>query len=434
MSSKVSSLGRLPAQPVPPFTYGADPELFLEADGQIIGSEKVIPKEGLAYSGEVAGKDVNPFVVRDGVQVEVHPAPAHCRVQVGGSLGQTFASLAMKIEQENVRRAALKVPLPPVKACWRSVITVSPAEMDSLTDDSKKFGCQESLNIYGDNPNLAEVNAESYPFRAAGGHIHIGLGAVWADPEAYAKVQEKTQQLNQRLWEYNLPRDKYDKVYAEYKAYIASDEYKHAARTRPPFEKYPADDFIRLMDIFVGNTGVLLDRDELAAERRRYYGRAGEYRTPAHGYEYRVLSNWWARSYQMASFVWGMTRLAGAVLFNNNTFKRDFYDKLMEDIDIDRVRRAINENNLILAKANWKTVRKFINKHVTDLTNPASSHILPLGPNVLDDFEHFLEKGIEHWFPVEQDWLANWSRAQGPGWEMFLTTTVAQDRAKKKEV
>jgi len=47
---------------------------------------------------------------------------------------------------------------------------------------------------------------------------------------------------------------------------------------------------VRLLDIFLGCASVIFDKDETGLARRKLYGKSAEYREPAYGIEYRVLS------------------------------------------------------------------------------------------------------------------------------------------------
>ena len=71
---------------------------------------------------------------------------------------------------------------------------------------------------------------------------------------------------------------------------------------------------VKILDIVVGNTCVIMDRAPSQVERRKVYGRAGEYRLPAHGIEYRTLSNFWLRSYQLTHLVFSLARFAINIL------------------------------------------------------------------------------------------------------------------------
>ena len=74
-------------QPVS-ITYGADPEGFFMKDGKVIGSDKILPEEGLRLSPYTS-----PVVVRDGVQFELNPMACTNPMGVAGSLAVSFSLL-----------------------------------------------------------------------------------------------------------------------------------------------------------------------------------------------------------------------------------------------------------------------------------------------------------------------------------------------------
>jgi hypothetical protein len=76
--------------------------------------------------------------------------------------------------------------------------------------------------------------------------------------------------------------------------------------------------------------------------RRRYYGRAGEYRTPDYGFEYRVLSNAWLQDFTVYNLIYEMARrVIGAVVYDNRLFRWD--------ADPDETRECINNCDVELA-------------------------------------------------------------------------------------
>ena len=97
-----------------------------------------------------------------------------------------------------------------------TMVEVDKAELDSLSEASRRLGCGPSLNAHDKTASI-NVDASTYLKRSAGGHIH--LGGV-----------------------HNYPY-------------------------------YTPDHLATLMDIIVGNTCVMIDRDPNAAERRKVYGR-----------------------------------------------------------------------------------------------------------------------------------------------------------------
>ena len=254
------------------------------------------------------------------------------------------------------------------------------AKLAALSDKARSFGCAPSKNI---NPfterMVKKIAPKSYLWRSAGGHIHLGCKL---DPERVVAV----------------------------------------------------------MDILLGNTCVLLDRDPLNKKRREVYGRAGEYRTPAHGLEYRTLSPFWMRNYQLMSFVMRMARSCASVVQSSTdvvgtfgTVKAGWYEaRLLELVDMKKIHQAINENNFDLAMENFQQVKVWLREihkesgYFCDMTTPAQ----------MANFEFFVkmigEKGLEYWFPQEpvEAWTDRGMR--GGGWEEFINHTVKRKREQVK--
>ena len=345
-------------------SFGADPEFFFTKGKEVIGSEKIL-------KGDIEARDEynTPYgkVIIDGVQAELNPAPSSCREAFATNLSQCFrevANLTKKDKNLNVS--------------FTQVVTVGKKEFDSLSDDSKKFGCAESQNVYNKKSSIT-VDPNVYRKRSAGGHIHMGANAG----SPLRKVLETT------------------------------------------------DVLIPIMDLIVGNTCVLIDRNPDNKERRKNYGRAGEFRVQPHGMEYRTLSNFWLQSYQLMSFVMGLSRLAVSIVADSNTDSygrgdktEDFAKNLLKLVDRKKVEEAINNNNFVLAYSNFIKIQKYLFDIVGTNTNN-----FPLNSENVDDFKYFIKKGVNHWF--KQDPLEHWLRPPiGNGWENFLHTTVHQKRTR----
>lgn len=361
-------------------SHGCDPELFFAHEGNVVGAEKIIPEEGLK-SGYVTssvgmsydeGDEPETNIVLDGVQVELNPKPYMCRAHLGNEIASCFRTL----------RDHLKV-MNGVKISFSSVVEVTQQELDSLSDKSKALGCAPSKNIH-DKKATIRVDPNTYTTRSAAGHLHFGL---------------------------------------------------------PDWMRPNADRLVRICDIVIGNTCVIIDRDPLAAKRREVYGRCGEYRTPPHGMEYRTLSNFWLRSYPLASFVWGLQRLVTGIMSITLRDQKEGYTdawylhkavpqwdaegELLRLVDYEAVARAINTNDLDLAKANYKAIKPFIEKHVPELD-------CGLQYNLVEQFDHFIkridEEGIGYWFP--DDPMSHWcglENGHDRGWESFLEDRVSED-------
>lgn len=304
-------------------TFGTDPEGFFARDGQIIGSEKLIPKKGLDYS---FGK-----IVRDGVQFELNPKSAATIPQLGANV----AGLFTKLDE------ALKAT-PGVSICFDGLVEVSRAELDSLSQECQVLGCNPSYNVYGDKS--IDVDPYTYQKRSSGGHIHLGLrrdGRI---------MQEGRRRL------------------------------------------------VPVLDILVGNTCVLLDRDPGCAERRENYGRAGECRFPDHGLEYRTTSNFWLRDYALMSFVFGMAALAHDLLDQwmngNDAIWQDFAKR----VSIKNITKAIDTNDFALALRNFKKLVPFLRKNLPAQGFPLTPRNIPAFIGLAEDIER---RGANVVFPQE---------------------------------
>lgn len=362
-------------------TIGCDPEFFFTKNGEVLGAEKLLPKDGLKY---VAGSDrehrdgqhtavgdKDSVIVIDGVQAELNPRPNTCRANLGNEISCCFRELYKELSKDN----SLGVN-------FAQSVLVSEDELSSLSDKSRRFGCAPSNNVYNalrDKESKISVNPEVYRYRAAGGHIHLG----------------------------SLPTDR-------------ADALVRRALKSP-------DKLVPVLDILVGNTCVLIDRNESNIERRKVYGKAGEYRLPKHGLEYRTLSNFWLQSYQLMSMATGLAR--HAVIITENSLREgteDYVSELTSLVNLEDIARAINTNDFELAMHNWKRIEPFILA-----ITPEDSEHYPIQQSLLGEFYHFVNKGVNHWFmdnPLEH-WI-KLPEGHNTGFEEFLKKTVRADMVK----
>lgn len=356
-------------------TFGCDPEIFLTRGDKVIGAERVIPEAGLV----VPSHDSYYKMVDQGRKglvldgVQVELNPKPSTCR--GILGNEL-SAAFKTLKKHL------ATMDGISASFRQVVEVDAKELEGLSEKAKALGCAPSRNIY-DSGARVNMDGSTNGLRSAGGHIHLGL--------------------------------------------TSSTVFKERER------------LVVLMDILVGNTAVLMDRNPLNAKRRTQYGRAGEHRLPAHGLEYRTLSNFWLRAWPLASGMMGMSRLAVNVLANTVGGPACFKaaeEKLLQMVDVDAVIRAINENDVDLAKRNFGVVREYLSAHTKgwDKTGIHSGN--------LDQFDFFISKvdegGIEYWFAEEpmKHWTETYEHMtshakiqQGAqcGWESFLSNVVGAE-------
>lgn len=156
---------------------------------------------------------------------------------------------------------------------------------------ARKFGCDPSYNAWeGGKQNVKPKSKNG--LRTCGGHIHIGY-------------LEPSVELNMQI--------------------------------------------IKTLDLFLGVPSILIDTDE---NRRKMYGKAGEFRHKQYGVEYRVLSNFWLKSEEHVEFIFDNIKRAlvfindgnkidseTAVIIQNtiNTSNKDSASYLCEIFDIKQV-------------------------------------------------------------------------------------------------
>lgn len=323
----------------------------------------------------------NGHVVPDGVQAELHPGTAACRANLGNYMKSAMASLQTLAKKHDL------------DVCFRSVVNVRAAELATLSIGAQQLGCMPSLNIYG-RPHI-QTDGMKYRKRSAAGHIHIGSNLIDRGVVSQTKA-----------------------------AYI------------PPSVLVP------LLDILVGLPSVMIDRDPGNVERRKKYGKAGEYRLPAHGLEYRTLSNFWLRDYKLFSLVLGQARTAfylasGCALGAEERKKASYYytkpdwdagTRVLEAVSLPNVEKAINTNDLTLALSEFEKVKPILSGlSIGDgINNQVTGHA-----HMWPDWDYFISKPLEHWFPKQplESWLASWE-GHGNGWESFFWQTVHIERMK----
>jgi len=303
----------------------------------------------------------------DGVQAELNPAPRSCRQGACDEYMRIFNALVTTLSKKKAN------------ICLDSMIHLTQEELDSFSIESRTFGCAPSKNYYTGKESVISVNPSVYGYRSAGGHIHLsgGIGRLGT---------------------------------------CIKENYKL---------------LVRLLDLILGNTCVMIDRDPNQKERRRVYGRAGEYRLPPHGLEYRTLSNFWIRNYQLMSMVYGFARLAVCIGYNiyldeQKTNEKSVYGELLEASNESNIEKAINNNDFDLAKENWDSIKSIL---VSMLPNGWFGYA-PIDLEHIKPFEHFIRKGLDYWFK-DVDILTYWTETltepYGVGWECFLDEVVEAD-------
>lgn len=307
----------------------------------------------------VVGCDPELFLSKDGKIIgseRVIPAVKSLVVRDGIQVelnphpGITTSILGSWISQAFIQLDGLVKAHPGVKVDWTGVVDVDRAELDALSPEARALGCGPSKNIYRNHQLMTDAVRAAYTIRSAGGHLHFGLK---------------------------------DDLFDE--------------RVR----------LVSWLDVIVGNTCVIIDRDPKASVRREWYGRAGEYRIPPHGLEYRTLSNFWLRNYVLMDLVFSLASLAIKVVLDTID-GGDLESRLIDVVNIDNVVKAIDTNDLDLAWHNFKDISKLgLFNHWPLLT-------------VMNWFEQVEKKGLETVFT--QDPVEHWIRGKQMSFNYYIRT------------
>jgi len=210
-------------------TSGTDPEIFVvDADGEVIPAWDFLPAEkdsGKRLIAVAQWGHYTPPAFWDGVQAEMAPGARACLEQLHDNIQ---AGLYHILHAARAKHSKAKLSV-------LNTVRLSETLLQNAKTEHLQFRCSPSMNIYNESDGMLP-DFRKFPYRFAGGHIHIGL--------------------------YSLP------------APITSE-------------------IIHALDSILAVAGVSMAADIDTPERRKMYGKCGEFRLPKHGIEYRVLSNFW---------------------------------------------------------------------------------------------------------------------------------------------
>ena len=316
------------ALPQLPMSTGCDPEIFVvHEDGSIFPAWEYMPSEEEA---QVSAKEwlKQEWKLPDNT-TSLHPEredthwnrkdSAYCPVKVPAYWDGAQAEFAPWAKNclETLHygtRAGLQAVLefarakdPKAKLTLRNVIELPEVVLKNADAKFINFRCSRSYNVYND-PGDGIQDPREYKWRCAGGHIHIGYTRRFTAPAIEAIVKG--------------------------------------------------------LDGVLGVIGVSLAAGIDNPERRHTYGRAGEFRLPAHGIEYRVLSNFWLTHPAIAMLVFELARatvrLAESGLFNLCWVAREEETReVINECDVEGAREILRRNAAVLSgmlQGVWSTM------------------------------------------------------------------------------
>tara|TARA_R110000822_G_scaffold42836_9_gene116148 strand:- start:2744 stop:3532 length:789 start_codon:yes stop_codon:yes gene_type:complete len=106
-------------------------------------------------------------------------------------------------------------------------------------------------------------------------------------------------------------------------------------------------EIIKAFDLFLTVPSILIDTD---TNRRKLYGRAGEFRFTSFGCEARCLSNFWIHNNELIGWVYDQLQLMVNFINLNNTIDKKTSEKIVECINTQNkelAQQLINQYNLI---------------------------------------------------------------------------------------
>lgn len=242
------------------------------------------------------------------------------------------------------------------------LIKIPKRMMEKASEEHVALGCLPSKNAYGDSGMVVE-NGRALPVRVAGCHIHI--------------------QLNSQ----------------------ARDESKDIIPQ------------IKMADAIAGILSVSVLEGLEHPRRRELYGLAGEYRTPAHGLEYRTLSSailWHPALFSlMGDFVRVGCSIAKANLQYRWKASEEEVRHTINTLDVTMAREILSRNRKFVEECLWGL---YCNKKRGD-TLGCQPYDVPSPSRIFDEFvmvgaKKYISLDVErNWHLSDREWIEH---GEGP--------------------
>lgn len=271
---------------------GTDPEIFaVDGKGQVLPAWEFLPDKphAIALKKKFLDTDGDPYIPMFWDGVQAEFCPQ------GRACLETL--------HDHIRLGLMRI-LKSVRTKYGKEANLTLQNTVQLTDeivktakeDYLRFRCSPSMNIYHD-PGSIPPDHHEYRYRFAGGHIHIGF---------------------------------------------------RAKLTAPIIEE-----IVKALDNVLAIASVSMAAGIDTAERRKMYGRAGEFRLPPHGIEYRVLSNFWLSHPAISNLIFELTRqtvkFAMSGLFRTCwASNRDVVRDVINNNDVAAARKILDVNKHVL--------------------------------------------------------------------------------------
>lgn len=244
-------VGRMFSNAVDAVKQGLDPEIFVTSNGKLVPAYEFLPDKHspvIVRGSHYATYQV--FGVND-YSTYAYWDGFQAEFRTGAAFKcLMFMTLYTQQGLKSILDAA-KAKFPNAKLSLNSVMRVPLKTREEAFDPFVTLGCDPSMNAY-DLSGIEVKNPRKLPYRFAGGHMHFG------------------------------------------EDYMQKNHVK----------------VVKALDKILGLWSVGAAQSFDNPIRRKYYGLPGEYRTPQHGLEYRVLSNFWLSSPIILHAAWEIGRRA----------------------------------------------------------------------------------------------------------------------------
>lgn len=333
-------------------TVGADPEMFVKSGNKLLPAFQFLPEKekGIPVYHKGWSKGEVSNLYWDGFQAEWrHPVGNICLV-VFTMLQQASLRALLKAARKFDDKARLTL---------ESVVKIPQDILASENDQYIALGCLPSMNAYDDS-GIHVDNPRELPFRFAGGHIHFGH----------------------------------------------NDDTRELSETK-------MNTIVKNLDSVLAVWAVGAAQSFDNPVRRRYYGKAGEYRKPVYlsksvgekeiktqGTEYRTLSNFHLSSPYVFNMVYEIGRLVYQL-----SWSRAFELWASDEFE---TRTAVNECDVKMARdilKRNKEMFKWLLRHKGTLNKETIDLIYNTGIN-----------GIESVIKDPEDIEKNWELSTPSNW------------------
>lgn len=286
-------------------SVGSDPEIFVvDENNKVIPSYEFLKgKDNPDLTGTYADFKIRGNTYSSNEKQKMFWDGFQAEFNTSGESCLAWVCDSTMIGLQSILRSAKRFN-PNARLTIQTTIDIDNDVLQSAKPEHVEFGCMPSLNAYG--MSGIKADGRSVPFRSAGGHIHFGIEKL---------------------------------------------------------KKTKAKEYVKALDKILGVACVSLFNTYDDPRRRTMYGLAGEYRLPAHGLEYRTLSNAWLSHPVIMNLVFEISR---KVIASVDEEYIQFWDSTEEetircintcDVDLAREILARNKNNIINLLNNIYSVR-----------------------------------------------------------------------------